>query len=96
MGYEVVVLDANLDEQALSGPAWGTWELWSFTGDPLLAGTYTGYYEKGVETARSVGRGVGSNAGQRIQAEVIEAPAGGRESARSDPRAGPPRREAVR
>lgn len=74
-GYEVVVLNANLDK-ALSGPAWGTWELYSFTGDPLFAGTYTGYYEKGVETARSVGRGVGSNAGQHIQAEVIEAPAG--------------------
>ena len=57
IGYEVVVLDANINEQALSGPAWGTWELWSRA--TRVAGTYRVLRERRRDGAlRRAGRGL--------------------------------------
>ena len=71
-GYQKVWVNANLDA-SLTGPAWGTWELFDFLGNAMFAGTYTATYDQGVETARSVGKGMGTFTGEQVRSEVIVA-----------------------
>ena len=74
-GYQKVWVNANLDA-SLTGPAWGTWELFDLLGNAIFGGTYTATYDQGVETARSVGKGMGTFTGEQVRSEVIVAEEG--------------------
>lgn len=72
-GYDVVVANANLDG-SLSGPTWGTWNLYSFADELMFSGTFTGSFENGIPAVHFVGQGVGIYAGQQMRGDIGRSP----------------------
>jgi hypothetical protein len=72
-GYDIVVANANLDE-TLSGPTWGTWNLYSFEDKLMFTGTFTGKFEDGIPAVHFVGQGTGSYEGQKMRGDVGRVP----------------------
>lgn len=72
-GYDVVVANANLDG-SLSGPTWGSWQLYSFEGVLMFTGTFTGKFENGIPAVHFVGEGTGIYAGEKMRGDVGRVP----------------------
>ena len=72
-GYDIVVANANLDA-SLSGPAWGTWNLYSSDHVLMFTGTFTGKFENGIPAVRFVGEGTGIYEGQHMRGDVGRVP----------------------
>ncbi|MEN8115155.1 MAG: hypothetical protein ABFS21_12305 [Actinomycetota bacterium] len=72
-GYDVVVANANLDE-TFTGPTWGTWSLYSFSGDLMFTGKFTGKFEYGIPAVHFVGSGVGIYEGQKMRGDIGRVP----------------------
>ena len=72
-GYDIVVANANLDS-SLSGPTWGTWNLYSFTGELMFSGTFTGAFANGIPAVHFVGQGTGIYAGQQMRGDIGRSP----------------------
>lgn len=72
-GYDVVVANANLDG-SLSGPAWGTWNLYSFSGELMFKGTFTGRFLNGIPEVHFVGQGIGAYVGQQMRGDIGRTP----------------------
>jgi hypothetical protein len=69
-GYNVETFNANFDA-TLSGPAWGSWEFYSFTNELMFRGTFTGRFTNGAASMRINGIGVGTYAGQHVWLDVL-------------------------
>jgi hypothetical protein len=72
-GYDIVVANANLDG-SMSGPAWGTWNLYSFAGELMFSGTFTGTFEQGIPAVHFVGAGTGVYEGQHMSGDIGRVP----------------------
>jgi hypothetical protein len=72
-GYDVVTANANLDA-TMSGPAWGTWMLYSFADELMFTGTFTGTFENGIPAVHFVGRGSGQYQGQHMWGDIGRVP----------------------
>ncbi len=68
-GYDVVLANANLDAN-LTGPTWGTWNLYNFDGDLMFTGTFTGAFENGIPAVHFVGQGTGAYEGQQMRGDI--------------------------
>ena len=68
-GYDIVVANANLDG-TLTGPTWGTWNLYSFENELMFSGTFTGMFEDGIPAVHFVGRGTGDYEGQHMYGDI--------------------------
>jgi hypothetical protein len=72
-GYDVVVANANLDE-SMSGPTWGTWNLYNPEDELMFRGTFTGKFLEGIPAVHFVGEGVGQYAGQKMRGDIGRVP----------------------
>ena len=72
-GYDIVLASANLDA-TLSGPTWGTWNLYSFSGELMFTGTFTGMFKNGVPAVHYVGLGTGNYEGQHMRGNISRVP----------------------
>ena len=72
-GYDVVTANANLD-RSLSGPTWGTWNLYSFAVTLMFTGTFTGKFLNGDPVVHFVGTGAGVYEGQKMRGDVGRVP----------------------
>jgi hypothetical protein len=72
-GYDVVVANANLDS-SLTGPTWGTWNLYSFDDELMFTGTFTGAFENGIPAVHFVGQGTGAYEGQQMRGDIARSP----------------------
>lgn len=68
-GYDIVTADAILDE-TLTGPAWGTWKLYSFADELMFKGIFVGRFKDGIPAVLFFGTGVGDYEGQRMRGSV--------------------------
>ncbi len=68
-GYDIVTVGADLDA-SLSGPMWGTWQLYSFEDQLMFTGTFTGSFVNGFPAVQFVGRGVGTYDGQQMRGRI--------------------------
>jgi hypothetical protein len=75
-GYVVESFNANLDA-SLSGPAWGSWEFYSFEEfyspdrEPMFTGHFSGRLDEGKFTARFYGIGVDEFKKQHVWLDVV-------------------------
>jgi hypothetical protein len=74
-GYVLELFNANLDA-SLSGPVWGSWEFYSFTGELMFTGHFSGRLDEGQFTTRGNGIGVGDFKTQHVWQDVVPAPPG--------------------
>jgi len=80
-GYDLVVADAVLDD-TLSGPTWGTWNLWSFGADLedpdddflMFGGIFFGRFKNGIPGVHYFGEGMGIYDGQHMGGIIRRAP----------------------
>lgn len=72
-GYDVVTVNADLDE-SLSGPTWGTWELYGLDDVLMFTGTFTGAFKEGVPAVHFHGQGVDQYVGQHMWGDIGRLP----------------------
>ncbi len=69
-GYVREYFNANLDS-SLSGPVWGSWEFYSFGGELMFTGHFSGRLDEGQFTTRGNGIGVGDFENQHVWLDVV-------------------------
>jgi len=69
-GYTLEYFNANLDA-SLSGPVWGSWEFYSFGGELMFTGHFSGRLDEGQFTTRGSGIGVDEFMNQHVWADVV-------------------------
>jgi hypothetical protein len=76
-GYQIATLNANLNASG-TGPAWGTFTIYTFANEPAFSGTWNGTFENARLGGHYVGRGLGTNAGLHITGDhlMVDTPVG--------------------
>ena len=74
-GYNVESFNAIFDA-TFSGPVWGTWKFYDFTGQLMFTGAFIGSFENGQPSIHSAGIGNGTYRGQSVWMDIFAAPAG--------------------
>jgi hypothetical protein len=69
-GYTLEYFNANLDA-SLSGPVWGSWKFYSFGGELMFTGHFSGRLDEGKFTTRGNGIGVGDFKTQHVWMAVV-------------------------
>jgi hypothetical protein len=76
-GYQIATLNANLDASG-NGPAWGTFTTYTFAGEPVFSGTWSGTFENARMAGHFVAKGLGAFAGLHFTGDhlMVDTPVG--------------------